>query len=300
MAKKMNKGAVALSSAAILSVYGIGYVLTQPAAGAMAAGQVAAAAPATAAASGSDSTAGRPARSSVGAPSPGQATQPGSAVQSGQASQPGSAGQAGQASPLGQMARPAAAATAAQTSGLKDGTYTGSGMSRHGGVNVKVVVQNGKIVSAAITSVSTRYSQNVIAALPGQVLAAQGAHINLVSGATDSSEAYVQAVSQALSQAVTSTGGGTLTLPSPAAAGEGGSGGALTQPSPVAAGDGGNGGTLTQPSPVAAGDGGNGGTLTQPSPAAAGEGGNSLQGPGPRGTIYPGGGRRGRGFYNGE
>ena len=74
-------------------------------------------------------------------------------------------------------------------------------MSRHGGVNVKVVIQNGKIVSAAITGTSTRYSPNVISSLPGEVLASQSANVNLVSGATDSSEAYQQAVAQALSQA---------------------------------------------------------------------------------------------------
>jgi hypothetical protein len=38
MAKKMGKGLVALSSAAIVSVYGIGYAITQPAAVSMAAG----------------------------------------------------------------------------------------------------------------------------------------------------------------------------------------------------------------------------------------------------------------------
>jgi uncharacterized protein with FMN-binding domain len=105
------------------------------------------------------------------------------------------------AAPASVAASASPAASPASTSGLKDGTYTGSGMSRHGGVNVKVVIQNGKIISAAITGTSTRYSPNVISSLPGQVVAAQGANVNLVSGATDSSDAYVQAVAQALSQA---------------------------------------------------------------------------------------------------
>jgi uncharacterized protein with FMN-binding domain len=102
---------------------------------------------------------------------------------------------------------------------LKDGTYTGSGTSRHGGVNVSVTIQNGKIISAGISSVSTRYSQNVISGLPSEVIGAQSASINLVSGATDSSDAYVQAVQQALAKAATTsvsatTSGVQVTSPS--------------------------------------------------------------------------------------
>jgi len=74
-------------------------------------------------------------------------------------------------------------------------------MSRHGGVTVNVTVQNGRIASAPITGVTTRYSQNVIAGLPASVVKAQSDNINLVSGATDSSMAYQQAVAQALSKA---------------------------------------------------------------------------------------------------
>ncbi|HEY8693587.1 MAG TPA: hypothetical protein VIR57_12710 [Chloroflexota bacterium] len=70
---------------------------------------------------------------------------------------------------------------------------------------MRVTVQNGRIVSAPITGVTTRYSQSVIAGLPASVVAAQGSKINLVSGATDSSMAYQQALAQALSQAQSSS-----------------------------------------------------------------------------------------------
>ena len=205
MAKKMNKGVVALSSAAILSVYGIGYAMTQPAAGAMAAGQ--ASAPTAAAPAPTSSLATEPVTTSA-VVSPAQPAPP-------RPNTPPTATAAPVTNAGTSSAQRPAAATAATASGLKDGTYTGSGMSRHGGVSVKVTIQNGRIVSAPITGTSTRYSPNVIAGLPAKVVAAQSSQVNLVSGATDSSMAYVEAVAQALNQA----GGST----SAAATGVGGS-----------------------------------------------------------------------------
>lgn len=177
MAKKMSPGLVALSSAAILSVYGVGYALSQPAAGAMAAGV-------------SDTTA-----TPVTSPT---ASAPASAI----ATRSTRSAAAPSGSP---SASPVAATPTSQTAAatLKDGTYTGAGTSRHGGVNVSVTVQNGRITAAPITSVTTRYSVNVIAGLPAKVVGAQSASVNLVSGATDSSSAYVQAVKQALGKAQT-------------------------------------------------------------------------------------------------
>ena len=93
-------------------------------------------------------------------------------------------------------------ATATSASGYRDGTYAGSGNSRHGGVTVRLVVSGGKITSAAITSCQTRYPCSQISSLQGQVLSRQSAKIDHVSGATDSSNAYRQAVTAALAQAV--------------------------------------------------------------------------------------------------
>src|SRR5690348_7162144 len=86
-------------------------------------------------------------------------------------------------------------------SGYKDGTYTGVGTIRHGDIQAQVVIQNGKIVSAQITQASTRYPVSRIASLAGEVLAQQSITIDLVSGATDSSQAYLGALANALAQA---------------------------------------------------------------------------------------------------
>ncbi|MBV8085364.1 MAG: FMN-binding protein, partial [Chloroflexi bacterium] len=105
------------------------------------------------------------------------------------------------------------------SAGLKDGTYPGTGWSRHGSVSVSVTVQNGKITAAPITGVTTRYSQSVISGLPAKVVSGQSANVNMVSGATDSSTAYRSAVQQALAQAggtsVPSNTGGSVQVTSP-------------------------------------------------------------------------------------
>ncbi len=100
-------------------------------------------------------------------------------------------------------------ATATATSGYKDGTYSGQGTSRRGGVNVSVTVQGGSITNVQITSVSTQYPVSRIASLPSAVIKQQSANVNVISGATYSSQAFNQAVQQALSLAqtiATSTG----------------------------------------------------------------------------------------------
>jgi uncharacterized protein with FMN-binding domain len=91
--------------------------------------------------------------------------------------------------------------TVAATGQYKDGTYVGVGISRHGDIQVQVVVQDGKITSAAITQASTRYPVSRIASLPGLVVSQQSTQVDVVSGATDSSSAYLAAVDNALTQA---------------------------------------------------------------------------------------------------
>lgn len=95
---------------------------------------------------------------------------------------------------------PTTAPTAVAT-GYRDGTYSGTGVSRHGDISVQVVVKGGKIVSDQIVQSSTRYPVSRIASLPGEVLAAQSTNVDMVSGATDSSMAYLGAVANALRQA---------------------------------------------------------------------------------------------------
>jgi uncharacterized protein with FMN-binding domain len=83
----------------------------------------------------------------------------------------------------------------------KDGTYTGWGTSRHGDIQATVQIQDGKIAFAAISECLTRYSCSWIAALPPQVLARQSADVDVVSGATESTNAFYYAVIEALNKA---------------------------------------------------------------------------------------------------
>jgi uncharacterized protein with FMN-binding domain len=221
--KKIANSLVALSSAAILSVYGLGYIRTDAAQALYnldaPAIPIATAAP----------TATNTPSSSVAAyqsplfplPATATATSGGSAqdVATATTVQPTAttAATATSAStattaplPRATTAAPAAAATKAPalatstpatTALYKDGTYSGTGTSRHGNISASVVVQGGKIVSAAITQCGTRYPCSDIAALPGEVVSRQSATVDYVSGATDSSQAYRGAIQNALAKA---------------------------------------------------------------------------------------------------
>ena len=83
----------------------------------------------------------------------------------------------------------------------KDGSYTGWGTSRHGDIEATVVIENGKIASARISQCLTRYSCSVIARLIPQVAERQGPDIDTVSGATQSANAFYYAVVEALVKA---------------------------------------------------------------------------------------------------
>ena len=84
---------------------------------------------------------------------------------------------------------------------FKDGTYTGWGTSRHGDIQATVEIANGRITAAWVSQCLTRYSCSWIAALPPQVVSRQSADVDYVSGATQSTSAFYQAVYQALTRA---------------------------------------------------------------------------------------------------
>jgi uncharacterized protein with FMN-binding domain len=96
---------------------------------------------------------------------------------------------------------PASASGSTQAS-YRDGQYTGLGTSRHGNIEVQVVVQGGRIVSADVSRCATRYPCSRISSLTGETVQRQAAPVNYVSGATDSSNAYKAAVRNALAQAL--------------------------------------------------------------------------------------------------
>jgi uncharacterized protein with FMN-binding domain len=83
----------------------------------------------------------------------------------------------------------------------KDGTYTGWGFSRHGNIEAAVTILGGRIESAIISQCRTRYSCGVIELLPGQVVQRQSPDVDYVSGATESADAFYEAVVAALQKA---------------------------------------------------------------------------------------------------
>ncbi|WP_419817285.1 FMN-binding protein [Glaciibacter flavus] len=111
-------------------------------------------------------------------------------------------------------AGPAASATAtpspavtAPNSSTTSGTYTGSDVqTRFGDVQVQVVVANGSItdvVALALTDDENRSRQISARAAPilrTEVLAAQSSQVQMVSGATYTSEAYLTSLQAALDQ----------------------------------------------------------------------------------------------------
>lgn len=94
--------------------------------------------------------------------------------------------------------------TATSATTYKDGTYTGSGNSRHGGMQVTVVISGGTITSANVVSCHTRYSCSDVDGLVREAISMQGVPAKHVSGATDSSDAYKRALAAALDQALAS------------------------------------------------------------------------------------------------
>ena len=83
----------------------------------------------------------------------------------------------------------------------KDGTYAGWGSSRHGDIQASLQIANGEIVNAWISQCLTNYSCSWIERLPPQVITRQSAEVDYVSGATQSANAFYNAVVGALRSA---------------------------------------------------------------------------------------------------
>jgi uncharacterized protein with FMN-binding domain len=95
--------------------------------------------------------------------------------------------------------------TAVATTGTQ--TFTGTAVPYfYGTAQVRVTRQNGQITDVTAIQLpsegrSGRISQIVEPMLRSEVLSAQSAHINLISGATYTSDAYAQSLQAALDQA---------------------------------------------------------------------------------------------------
>jgi uncharacterized protein with FMN-binding domain len=93
-------------------------------------------------------------------------------------------------------------------SGYKDGTYTGDPADAfYGNIQVKTTISGGKITNVQFlqapndrgTSIEINSQADPI--LAQEAIQAQNANVDIVSGATDSSQAFVQSLQSALDQA---------------------------------------------------------------------------------------------------
>ncbi|MCC6387041.1 MAG: FMN-binding protein [Dehalococcoidia bacterium] len=176
---RLKSSMVGISAAAVLGVYAAGYVSSGDGAGAT----VKAASPASAPLA--TATAIPPATATAAPRGPAGRTLPG-----------------GEVPPtVAPTATPVTARTPVAAGTYKDGSYTGTGVGPHGGMTVAVAVEGGRITSVDITACNTRWPCSRISELPSRVLAAQSAQVQYVTRATDSSVAFVRAVSAALEQA---------------------------------------------------------------------------------------------------
>ena len=102
----------------------------------------------------------------------------------------------------------AAGTSTSTSSGFKDGSYTGSVEdAQWGSVQVQAVITQGKITDVQFLEFPndrsrSRYINSVAdPELTNEAIQAQSAHVDIITGATDSSEAFVQSLANALSQA---------------------------------------------------------------------------------------------------
>jgi len=114
------------------------------------------------------------------------------------------------ATPSASASASASASTSAAktTSGVKSGTFTGTAEStQFGDVQVQAVVSGGKLTNVVVLQVPDRggYEDQIVQVavpeLKTEALSAQSANIDVVSGATYTSQGYAESLQSALDQA---------------------------------------------------------------------------------------------------
>jgi uncharacterized protein with FMN-binding domain len=90
----------------------------------------------------------------------------------------------------------------------KDGEYTGSTADAfYGNIQVKAIIQNGQISDVQFLQYpndrrnSIEINTQAMPILTQEAIQAQNANVDIVSGATDSSQAFIQSLASALTQA---------------------------------------------------------------------------------------------------
>lgn len=91
----------------------------------------------------------------------------------------------------------------------KDGTYTGSvADAYYGNVQVQAIIQGGKLSNVVVLQYpndrgrSISINTQAMPYLKSEAIKAQGTNIDIVSGATDSSSAFIQSLGDALASAL--------------------------------------------------------------------------------------------------
>jgi uncharacterized protein with FMN-binding domain len=133
------------------------------------------------------------ARASVGF-SPSQGSSNDSSSGSGSSSDSGSSTQTG--------------GTPTTSGSFKDGSYTGgSADAQWGNVQVKITIQNGRLTNVQFLQYPNHRDRSVeinnyaMPQLTSEAIQAQNSQVDVISGATDTSEAFMQSLGDALSQA---------------------------------------------------------------------------------------------------
>ena len=122
------------------------------------------------------------------------------------ATDPGSSGSTGSSDSTGTS--DSSGSAGASSTGLVDGSYTGtSAGTRFGPVQVQITVSGGQITAAQAVDYPTenrrdqQINQIAIPRLVSETLAAQSADIDMISGATYTSDGYIQSLQSAIDQA---------------------------------------------------------------------------------------------------
>ena len=115
----------------------------------------------------------------------------------------------GTPTPVQPLPNPGATTLPQGKGNYKDGTYTGSPTDAfYGNIQVRAIIQSGQIVDVQFLQYpndrerSLAINTQAMPILKQEAIQVQNASVDIVSGATDSSKAFIQSLSSALSQAL--------------------------------------------------------------------------------------------------
>ncbi len=125
----------------------------------------------------------------------------------GSSSSSGSTGSSSSSSSGSSGSSSSSSSSSSSDASYQDGTYTGAtATNRYGTETVTVTISGGEITDVSVKSVvyeqrSQQFVQRAVPTLRSEVLAAQSADVNTVSGSTYTSRSYLTSLQSALDQA---------------------------------------------------------------------------------------------------